>query len=224
MPKEETRQVVVQKQGSYEYTFRYPSSGPARGQFYFGNKEIKHLAVAALLVIGVGLSLLGFRSSIYGDYSTLALFIAVFTTSFLGHEIAHKFIAQRHGLWAEFRLVLIGAVLTLLSVVSPFFKIIAPGAVMVSGSADKKIMGKASIAGPTFNLVLGAAFLVAALLFASFNAIFAPVAYFNAWVSLFNLIPFAMLDGLKIFNWDKKIWTIAFATSVVLAVLSYGLF
>jgi Zn-dependent protease len=223
VPKEETRPVVIQKQGSYEYTFAYPSSRPAKGQFYFGSKEIKHLAIAALLVIGVGLSLLGFSSSIYGDYLALALFVAMFTTSFLGHEIAHKIIAQRHGLWAEFRLILIGAVLTLLSVISPLFKIIAPGAVMVSGSADKRTIGKTSIAGPSINLILGATFLAAALLFTQFNAMLAPIAYFNAWIALFNLIPFAMLDGLKIFTWDKRIWVLAFTMSVALAVFSYRL-
>lgn len=223
MPKEETRPVVVQKQGSYEYTFTYPSFRPAKGQFYFGSKEIKHLAIAALLVIGVGLSLLGFPSSVYSDYLALALFITMFTTSFLGHEIAHKIVAQRHGLWAEFRLILIGALLTLLSVISPLFKIIAPGAVMVSGSADKRTMGKTSIAGPAINIILGATFLAAAFLCTQFNAMLAPIAYFNAWIALFNLIPFGMLDGFKIFIWDKKIWVLAFATSVTLTIVSYRL-
>jgi Zn-dependent protease len=51
----------------------------------------------------------------------------------------------------------------------------------------------------------------------------APIAYFNAWIALFNLIPFAMLDGLKIFTWDKRIWVLAFTMSVALAVFSYRL-
>lgn len=221
LPKEETRPLVVQKQGSYEYTFTYPSIRPARSQFYFSSKEIKHLAIAALLVIGVGLSLLGFSSFVYSDYLALVLFITMFTTSFLGHEIAHKIIAQRHGLWAEFRLILVGALLTLLSVISPLFKVIAPGAVMVSGSADRRTMGKTSIAGPAINIALGTTFLAAAFLFIQYNPIFAPIAYFNAWIALFNLIPFGILDGFKVFTWDKKIWTLAFTTSVALAIVSY---
>ena len=47
-----------------------------------------------------------------------------FSCSFLGHELAHKFMAQHYGLWAEFRLVKIGAILTLISILPfLFFKI-----------------------------------------------------------------------------------------------------
>lgn len=221
LPREETRPLIVQKQGSYEYTFTYPSLRPAKSQFYFSIKEIEHLAIATLLVVGVGLSLLGSENSVYSDYLALTLFIVMFTTSFLGHEIAHKIVAQRHGLWAEFRLVLIGALLTLLSMVSPILKVISPGAVMVSGSADKKTMGRTSIAGPAMNITLGATFLAVAFLFTRYNSIFGPIAYFNAWIALFSLIPFGILDGFKIFTWDKKIWVLAFATSVSLAMVSY---
>jgi Zn-dependent protease len=136
------------------------------------------------------------------------------------HEIAHKITAQRHGLWAEFRLMLIGALLTLLSVVSPL-KFIAPGAVMVSGAADKGTMGKTSVAGPATNIILGTAFLTAALLSDRHSSILAPIAYFNAWIALLNLIPFAILDGQKIFTWNKKIWTLAFGISITLTIFSF---
>jgi len=28
----------------------------------------------------------------------------------------------------------------------------------------------------------------------------------NMWLAAFNLIPFGMMDGRKIFDWDPKIW------------------
>jgi Zn-dependent protease len=218
MAKEEKQQIVVQTPKSYEHTFTYPTLEPLKGRVYFSYKEIKHLTVATLLVIGVGLSLVGFT---YADYFTLASFVAMFTMSFVSHEIAHKIVAQRNGLWAEFRLIPISALLTLMSIVSPIFKIIAPGAVMVSGNADKRTIGKTSIAGPATNIFLGTTFLAATLVFTGYSPLFAPVAYFNSWIALFNLVPFAILDGLKIFNWDKRIWALAFATSIALAILSY---
>jgi Zn-dependent protease len=45
-------------------------------------------------------------------------------------------------------------------------------------------------------------------------------AFFNAYVAVFNLIPFGILDGYKIFSWDKKVWALAFAVSAVLTVIS----
>lgn len=220
-PREEQERPVVQRQESHKYTVTYPYLGPAKRQAHFTRNEIRHLAVAALLVLVVGLSLTGFSSLAHGDYFALALFITMFTMSFLTHEIAHKVMAQRHGLWAEFRLTLTGTLLTLISTISPIFKVIAPGAVLVSGSADRKTVGKTSIAGPTTNIILATAFLAAAFLLSQYNPILAPIAAFNAWIAVFNLIPIEILDGFKIFTWDKRIWTLVFAASVVLVIVSY---
>ncbi len=30
----------------------------------------------------------------------------------------------------------------------------------------------------------------------------------NMWLGLFNMIPFWLLDGKKIFAWDPKIWAV----------------
>jgi Zn-dependent protease len=46
-------------------------------------------------------------------------------------------------------------------------------------------------------------------------------AFFNAWVALFNLIPIGILDGYKIFSWDKRVWGLAFAVALALAVPAY---
>ena len=50
------------------------------------------------------------------------------------------------------------------------------------------------------------------------SAIFAIGASANAFLAIFNLIPFAPLDGEKIFVWDKKIW----ASAIVLAIMLFG--
>lgn len=221
LPREGTPSAIVQKGKSYEYVFTYPSLKPAKSHVQFSIKEIEHLAIAALLIVGVGLSILWFQGFPFNDYVALSLFVAMFTLSFLAHEIAHKLVAQRHGLWAEFRLTLIGALLTMFSIISPLFKIIAPGAVMVGGSSDRRTIGKISIAGPATNITLATAFLAVTFLSTQYNTIFSPVAFFNAWIALFNLIPLGILDGFKIFSWDKKIWTMAFAASIVLTVVSY---
>jgi len=225
-PKEEMQPIIVQKQRPYEYTISYVPTHRVSGKIHFSAKEIKHLTMAALLVIGVGLSLAWSVNVFYidhgVDYVTLTTLTAILTASFFLHEIAHKIVAQREGLWAEFRLTLIGAILTLVSVIPSLFKIISPGAVMVAGFADKKIMGKTSIAGPMTNITLSTMFLVGAFLFPQ-QTILAFAAFFNAWVALFNLIPFGILDGFKVFQWNKKHWVSAFTASVILMVISYRL-
>jgi Zn-dependent protease len=220
-PKEETHIPIIQKQKSYEYTVTYLPVQTTQRKVYFSTKEVKHLTIAALLVFGIGLS-----SRIFIPYwgleelLMLFTFSLAFTASFLAHEIAHKIVAQRENLWAEFRLTIFGAVLTLLSIFS-IFKIISPGAVMISGFADKNRIGKISIAGPATNIIL--AILLLGLAFLVQHSIFTILAFINASIAIFNLIPFGILDGFKIFLWNKRIWASAFTMSLVLTLISYKL-
>jgi len=225
VPKREEQAVPAHGQTSYDYTITYERPTPVRKHVYFSVKELRHLAIATLLVIGIGLSS-GIFPEVYGGMGGLSMvvgFAGILTASFFVHEIAHKVAAQRRGLWAEFRLTLMGAILTLISIISPIFKIISPGAVMVSGIVERDDLGKISISGPATNVVLSVAFLTAALLPMQYSSIFLFGAAFNAWIALFNLIPFGMLDGFKIFVWNKKVWTFVFAGSLALTVISYRL-
>ena len=216
-PKNEAKPVVVQRQEPYEYTIGYTPFEPSR-KIRFSDKEVKHLAIAAVLVVAIGLSSILYVSI---ELSYLALFTVILTASFFVHEIAHKIAAQRRGFWAEFRLIFTGTILTLISIISPFFKIISPGAVMISGLIDKKGIGKISIAGPLTNVLLSTFFLVVSLLSHQFAMVFMLGAAFNAWIALFNLIPFGMLDGFKIFLWNKEIWALSFTASLILTAVSY---
>jgi Zn-dependent protease len=221
-PKQEAP-VVLQTPSSYEHTVTFGQPRRAKGRIYFSPKELEHLAIAGLLVVVIGLSG-GLYSDVFAQVDwtlTVAAFTAILTASFFMHEIAHKITAQRRGLWAEFRLTLWGAVLTLLSVISPFFKIISPGAVMISGSARNDEIGKISLAGPATNIVLSTVLLGVALMPSPFFWVFLFGAFFNAAsIALFNLIPIGILDGFKIFGWDKKVWGLAFAASLALTVAS----
>ena len=207
-------------QESFEHTVTYPSYGKRKRSFSSSRREIAHLTVGALLIIIVGLSLVGFASLLYIDHVVLSVFVAAFTASFLVHEMAHKLMAQKLGLWAEFRLNLMGMSLTLLSIISPLLKIISPGAVVVAGSTDNRIMGKTSIVGPTTNMLFAGSFMVAAVFLHPYNDVLADLTLFNSWIAVFNLIPFGVFDGLKIFVWDKRIWTLVFAVSVALLIIA----
>ena len=216
--------VVLKTPSSYEYTVSFGQPRRMQGRVYFSPKELKHLASAGLLVMGIGLSSVIYSSSLaLGNLAVgLPIFAAILTVSFFLHEMAHKVSAQRRGLWAEFRLTLWGAVLTLVSIISPLFKIIVPGAVMISGSAGIREMGMISLAGPVTNITLSAGFLGLALFAPSDIAwVFFLSAVLNGFMAVFNLIPFGIFDGFKIFSWDKKIWAIAFAASLALTITAY---
>jgi Zn-dependent protease len=208
---------------SYEYSISFGQPHQIQRKVYMSPKEAKHLAVAALLVVGIGFSMV-FYNDFFGllgwTWTMAAVFALAITVSFLIHEMGHKVIAQRRGFWAEFRLTTWGAIITALSVISPI-RLIAPGAVMISGPSQRKEIAKISIAGPSINIVLCSVFLGVSLVPSSWISLFAIVAYINAIISVFNLIPFGILDGYKIYSYNKVVWAIAFAVAIAVAVPSY---
>jgi hypothetical protein len=157
-------EIIAPKTNSYQISYSYGPQLRPKGGFYFSPKELKHIGVAALLVIGIGFSI-GIYNNFFGSFvpswtlDMMTVFAVFMTASFLVHEIAHKVMAQKAGLWAEFRLTLWGAVLTFASVFFPF-KMIAPGAMMIAGSLNKKEMVKISVAGPITNIIFSSVFLV----------------------------------------------------------------
>ncbi len=97
---------------------------------------------------------------------------------------------------------------------------------MIAGQARKEQIGEISIAGPIVNIFLAFASLGAASLivpFSPFNTMLLLIASFNAFIAVFNLIPFGILDGFKIFSWNKAVWAIAFALSGAVTIYTYFL-
>jgi Zn-dependent protease len=175
--------------------------------------ELLHLSIATLLVMAVGLSFNHYR---YISWQ----FLAIFVTAFLIHELAHKFLAQYYGSWAEFRAQLYGLIITAISALPIMpFKFIAPGAVMV-GLSDKNKFGRVALIGPMTNLIMGFGLLMSSYLFP-----YSPYMYvgasFNAWIAMFNLLPFGVLDGQKIFDWNKVVWACTMASTMALFITSY---
>jgi Zn-dependent protease len=217
--------MTAQSYNSYQYSYNVGPPKQAR-HITTSPKELKHIGVAAALVIGIGFSI-GLYGKYFGGFSNpwtwdmMAVFAVIMTASFLAHEIGHKIMAQKSGLWAEFRLTTWGSVLTFISILLPF-KMISPGAMMIAGSPNGKELVKISLAGPIINMIfsigiLGSAFALAPSPYATM-LFFA--AYINAFMAIFNLVPFGILDGYKIFSFNKKAWAIAFSISLALTAIA----
>jgi len=187
-------------------------------------REWFHLLVGGLLVILVGFSLIGYN--FWLPPLMLALFVIGFAASFLIHELSHRSYARSHGLYARFKLDPFGALLTLVTAV-PFipFKIIAPGAVVVTGITSIEILGMSALVGPLSNIVLAAGLDIAAYILSRLPSGFLPYLLYklgalNAFIAFFNLIPFGELDGKKVFAWSPGKWAVAFVISLILLAAS----
>lgn len=150
------------------------------------------------------------------------IILAAFTIGigFLLHELGHKVVAQRYGCFAEFRA---DNFMLFLAVLTSFLGVIfaAPGAVMIAGRVTKERNGKISLAGPLVNIVLTIIFLVGALICTNgfLGIMFAFGAIINSWLAIFNLIPLWILDGKKVWDWNKGIYILSMAIAILLFVL-----
>ena len=91
--------MTPQSYNSYQYTYNLGQQPKREGHIYFSPKELKHITVAALLVIAIGFSI-GLYGNFFGGFSPswtwdmMAVFAVIMTASFLVHEIAHKIMAK----------------------------------------------------------------------------------------------------------------------------------
>ncbi len=192
----------------------------------FTKKEIKDLFFAWIL-ISLAFAIL-FSKEFGGIFSKGFLFIFLVSLltagiGFLLHELAHKLVAQRYGMFAEFqafyKMIFLAIALSFIG-----FIFAAPGAVAIRGLITKERNGKISIAGPIVNFGLAIVFLIPFLiggLGETFSIFFGLGFRINSLLAIFNMIPVMPFDGAKIIAWDKNIyWTVTLA-SLGLFILSF---
>ena len=186
----------------------------------FSSKEIKELFVAWLMIsIAFAIAMSGFS---FTKEFIISVVASAFTVGvgFVFHELAHKYMAQKYHCFAEFNynpsMLVFAVLISFLGVVFA-----APGAVVISGNTIHRNYGKIFAAGPIANLIISglffAAFLFNGLLILRYGFLI------NAWLALFNMIPIANFDGLKIMAWSKTAYWTILAASAMLVFLGYFL-
>ena len=193
----------VNRGGSYDI-------GTAKHGIKFSGKETVQLFIS-MMVLTVAFSF------VFVPYPPLAHLAAVvgklplsflaIITAFFCHETAHKYMGQKYGYWSEFRMFPQGLLLALFLGAFAGIVFAAPGAVQIFGRPTSEESGKIAAAGPSTNIVI--CILFTAIWFFSDGALASIsffIAYINAFLALFNMLPFGPLDGLKVFRWKKEVW------------------
>jgi len=101
--------------------------------------------------------------------------------------------------------------------------VIAPGSVVIGGPAGRETVGRTAVSGPFVNVILSIAFLVCAIV-SPIGILYDALmfgAWFNAYLAVFNLLPFGALDGWKVFWWSRRNWALIFSVSVLIGVYSF---
>ncbi len=174
------------------------------------------ISIAFAIVLSGGIAAIGLNTNFLTSILLAALTVGV---GFLLHELGHKVVAQRYGCFAEFRS---DNMMLLIAIITSFFGFLfaAPGAVMIAGRVSKERNGKISIAGPLVNICLALIFMTFGLIINQgfLGTLFAFGFFINTWLAVFNLIPIWLLDGKKVWNWNKTIYIITMSFAICLLV------
>ena len=190
----------------------------------YEKKEIRESI--GFLTLAFALALSGGLGYVLSDYNillrNLPMAFAAVLTGFLIHELAHKWMAQQYGCWAEYRGNKNGLYFAL--AMSAFLGILlaAPGAVMVSGRITDRQNGIIAAVGPISNIIIALIFLPIYILTYTMegqvtiiNELARFIVIINLFLGGFNMIPIQPLDGSKVIVWNKGAYF-----GIILAILS----
>ncbi len=196
----------------------------------FSRTEIFHILIA-MGVLTIAFSFTISRNNIISGFNRLDSFPSSIIVSFLGivtaffvHEIFHKLMAQKYGLWSEFRMYPQGLLFSMILAFITGFVFAAPGAVMFRGETRNFETGRIAVAGPTANILIAViTFILYRYVFLETNVgkILAFICLVNVLLATFNLLPISPLDGSKVLRWNGILWSILLIISIILLVLIY---
>ena len=189
-------------------------------------ESIGFLTLAFALALSNGLFVVMDEPSIL--ITTLPLAFAAVMTGFLLQELAHKWMAQQYGCWAEYRGNKNGLYFAL--AMSAFgFLLAAPGAVMVSGRITDRQNGIIAAVGPLTNIAIAIVALPIYIFTVGLDwpiSLLGELARFIIVINLilggFNMIPVQPLDGSKVIMWSKTAYLGIIAAIFALAMVYWN--
>jgi len=195
----------------------------------FSRTEVIHLTIA-MIILTIAFSfplsqsrLLFGTISFFDIVQALPIALLALFTAFFVHELSHKFMAQKYGLWSEFRMFPAGLILSLVLAICTGVVFAAPGAVMFRGDTRPFEMGKIATAGSLANII------IALITFPLYIFVFFETDYIgkiigfvcavNALLATFNLIPLGALDGAKVIRWNGIVWAVLFVLALLMTIM-----
>ncbi|HMK45178.1 MAG TPA: site-2 protease family protein [Methanocella sp.] len=168
-------------------------------------------------------------------------------TGFMLHELAHKYMAQRYGYWAEYKASPMGLVITVIIAAATGIIFAAPGAVQIRkasytapqstynynddsywDSLDHRTGGEEgliAVAGPLTNLILAGIFfsLLMSGMLGSKTIMEIAASYamsINLILAGFNMIPVDPLDGAKVLRSNPVMYAVIGLPAILLGLIT----
>ncbi|MBA1340770.1 MAG: hypothetical protein C5S40_01390 [ANME-2 cluster archaeon] len=202
--------------------------------FNTSSTELKHLFISWLAISYAFAIMLAWMeldgkptsSEIFGPFIADLFIISLITVgiSFIFHEMGHKFVAQKYGAWAEFRMSFGMLLLAIYMAWQIGILFAAPGAVQIFGPhITKEQYGKIAASGPVMNLFLAFAFMPLLTDTGFLYDIGRLGVIINLLLAGFNMLPISVLDGRKVLAWNPFVYIGLLMTIIVVGMFFVGI-
>lgn len=204
-------------------------------EYRFQNlNEVLSFILAILSIAALGVKNLISYGVLQG-FPITPLFLLVFVgfpiiaavLAIVPHELAHRQVARRYGCLSRFSVSFTGFLATLIINILPApFIVFFAGYTLIScifTARDARVDGVTAAAGPATNIIISIlSYLIYKIVgeYTLLGYLFSFIANFNAVVAFFNLLPFWVLDGLKILRWNVVVWSILLLMSLIMLVIT----
>ena len=160
----------------------------------------------------------------------LIITLIIFTISLTAKIYSQKSLARKFKYHIEYNIWGYGILFSLVTMLLNVF-IITTGYFkygLYKRIATDEEKAKIARIGPITNIILAIIFLLSLITIKSLT-INIPILklamligfYINTYMAAFNLIPFMTLDGIKIVEYDMKMWIVPMTASVILLIISF---
>ncbi|AWX32132.1 hypothetical protein [Methanosphaera sp. BMS] len=160
----------------------------------------------------------------------LIITLILFSISLIAKIYSQKYLARKYHYHIEYKIWGYGIIFAVVTMLLNIF-IITPGYFkygLYDRIATDEEKAKIAVTGSAINIILAVIFLMA-LIILKYSIMTASIIklamligfYINTYMAVFNLIPFMTLDGMKIVEYDMKMWIAPMTISAILLVITF---
>jgi Zn-dependent protease len=188
------------------------STKAVQRQPLFAGFSALEMAVILFTSVFLGLAFMITNKIDLGSLGDWLIYILVAGLAVIIHDLVHRYMAWRHNVPTEYKFWFLGTIIMFLTALA-FGVVYSSPSRLAIDDADKMTARQQAIvygSGPIVSFVLFGVFLALIPLGGTAATIGKLGASMNLLTAAYALMPFAPMDGLKVYKWKKWVWAAMF--------------
>ena len=180
--------------------------------------SLLEMAVILFTSVFLGLAFMITNKIDLGSPEDWLLYVLVAGLAVSLHDLAHRYMAWRHDTPTEYKFWFLGTGIMFLTAIAFGVVYSSPSRLAIEKAEKMTVRQQAMVygSGPIVSLALFGVFLILIPLGGTAATIGKLGASMNLLTAAYALMPFAPMDGLKVYRWKKWAWAVLFIPTLVM--------